>query len=110
VLQSVPPRLAPYLLSKRLTLKKHIKVLNGEKDPAKAKRLMEVEAAKKELIRAKVEESTAACLAHYLFCKLLKDEPKTQRDCILTEMHTKNPWEDIKGARHNSLCGNCSNP
>ncbi len=23
----------------------------------------------------------------------------------MTEMHTKNPWEDIKGAKHNSLHG-----
>jgi hypothetical protein len=38
---------AKAVLSKRLILKRHCKVPQGEKDPAKAKRLTEVEAAKK---------------------------------------------------------------
>ena len=46
-----------------------------------------------------------ACLAYDLFCKLLRDKPKIQWDQIVTDMHTKNPWEDIKGVKHNSLCG-----
>jgi hypothetical protein len=46
-----------------------------------------------------------ACLAYDLFCKLLRDEPEIQWDRIVTDMHTKNPWEDIKGVKHNSLCG-----
>jgi hypothetical protein len=52
---------------------------------------------------AKVAESTLGCLANDLFCKLLRDEPEIQWDRIVTEMHTKNPWEDIKGAKHNRL-------
>jgi hypothetical protein len=48
-------------------------------------------------------ESTIGCLAYDLFRKLLRDEPEIQWDRIVTEMHTKNPWEDIKGARHNGL-------
>jgi hypothetical protein len=47
------------------------------------------------LIKAKVVESTLACLAYDLFCKLLRDAPKIQWDRIVTEMHTKSPWEDI---------------
>ena len=45
---------AKAVLSKGLTLMKHSKVPKGEKDPAKAERLTKVEAAKKELIEAKV--------------------------------------------------------
>jgi hypothetical protein len=34
---------------------------------------------------------------------LLRDKPEIQWDRIVTEMHTKSPWEDIKGAKHNGL-------
>jgi hypothetical protein len=92
-------------LSVTTALKKLVKAQTGEKDPAKAKRLTKVEAAKVRLIDAKVAESTLTCLAYDLFCKLLRDKPEIQWDCIVTEMHTKNPWEDIKGAKHNVLHG-----
>jgi hypothetical protein len=92
-------------LSMTTALKKLAKAQTGEKDPAKAERLTKVEAAKVRLINAKVAESTLACLTYDLFHKLLRDEPKIQSDCIVTEMHTKTPWEDIKGVRHNSLHG-----
>ncbi len=90
-------------LSTTTALKNLVKAQTGEKDPAKAKRLTKVEAAKVRLIIAKLAESTFACLAYDLFCKFLRDEPKIEWDCIVTEMHTKNPWEDIKGAKHNGL-------
>ncbi len=61
-------------------LKKLAKARHGEKDPAKAKRLTRVEAAKVRLIEAKVAESTLACLAYDLFHKLLRDKPKNQWD------------------------------
>jgi hypothetical protein len=89
-------------LSATTALKKLVKAQTGEKDPAKAKRLTKVEAAKVRLINAKVTESTLTC---HLFRKLLRDEPKIQWDCIVTEMHTKNPSEDIKGTKHNGLRG-----
>ncbi len=92
-------------MSATTALKKLAKAQTGEKDPAKAKRLTKVEAAKVRLINAKVAESTFVCLAYDLFCKLLRDEPEIQWDCIVTEMHTKTPWEDITGAKHNSLRG-----
>jgi hypothetical protein len=83
-------------LSATTALKKLAKAQAREKDPAKAKRLTKVEAAKVRLINAKVAESTLTCLAYDLFCKLLRDKPEIQWDCIMTEMHTKTPWEDIK--------------
>ncbi len=65
-------------LSATTALKKLVKAQTGEKDPAKAKRLTKVEAAKVRLINAKVTESTLACLAYDLFRKLLRDEPEIQ--------------------------------
>jgi hypothetical protein len=67
-------------LSLTTALKKLAKAQTGEKDPAKAKRLTKVEASKVRLINAKVAESTLACLAYDLFCKLLRDEPEIQWD------------------------------
>jgi hypothetical protein len=93
-------------LSMTTALKKLAKAQTGEKDPATAKELTEVEAAKVRLIIAKVAKSTLVCLAYDLFCKLLRDEPEIQWDRIVTDMHTKTPWEDIKGVKHNSLRGN----
>jgi hypothetical protein len=90
-------------LSATTALKKLVKAQTGEKDPAKAKRLTKVEAAKERLISAKVAESTLACLAYDLFCKLLRDKPKIQWDRIVTEMHTKNPWEDINSLSAKSV-------
>jgi hypothetical protein len=92
-------------LSATTALKKLARAQTREKDPAKAKRLTKVEAAKVRLINAKVAESALACLAYDLFCKFVRDEPKIQWDRIMTEMHTKSPWEDIKGAKHNGLHG-----
>jgi hypothetical protein len=82
---------AKVTLSATTALKKLAKAQTGEKDQAKAKRLTKVEAAKVRLINAKVAESTLACLAYDLFCKLLRDKPEIQWDCIMTEMHTKSP-------------------
>jgi hypothetical protein len=53
------------------SLKKAAKVQPGEKETAKAIRLAKVEAAKEELNKAKIDESTFVCLAYDLFCKLL---------------------------------------
>jgi hypothetical protein len=84
-------------LSTTTALKKLAKAQHGEKDLANAKRLTKVEAAKVRLINAKVTESTLACLTYDLFRKSLRDKPKIQWDCIVTDMHTKTPWEDIVG-------------
>jgi hypothetical protein len=65
-------------LSATTALKKFAKAQTGGKDPATAKRLAKVEAAKVRLINAKIAESTIACLAYDLFHKLLRDEPEIQ--------------------------------
>jgi hypothetical protein len=60
-------------LSATTALKKLAKAQTGEKDPANAKRLTKVKAAKVRLINTKVAESTLACFAYDLFHKLLRD-------------------------------------
>ncbi len=97
-------------LSTTTALKKLAKAQHGEKDPAKAKRLTKVKAAKVRLINTKVTESTLACLAYDLFCKLLRDKSKIKWDWIVTDMHSKNPWEDIRVLSTTASVENCSNP
>jgi len=94
---------AKAVLKVSLTLKKHYKVPEGESDPSKAVRLIEVKAAERELTAAKVAESTITCLTYDLFRKLIKDDPKIQWDRIVTDMHTKNPWLDLRGVKHHGL-------
>ncbi len=94
---------AKAVLKAGLTLKKHTKVPKGEKDPNKAIRLTKVKAGERELSVAKVVESTIACLAYDLFCKLTKDDPEIQWDRIVADMHTQHPWLDIKGVKHHGL-------
>jgi hypothetical protein len=55
------------------SLRKAMKVQSGDKETATAKamRLAKVKAAKAELEKAKIAESTAACLAYDLFRKML---------------------------------------
>jgi hypothetical protein len=85
---------AQAVLKVSLTLKKHAKVPKGENDPDKTVRLIRVKAAERELTVAKVGESTVTCLTYDLFRKLTIDNPEIQWDCIVADMHTKNPWLD----------------
>ena len=95
---------AKAVLKASLTLKKHVKVPKGKSDPDKAVRLIKVKAAERELTAAKVIKSTITILAHDHFQKLTKDDPEIQWDCIVTDMHTKNPWLDLRGVKHHVLC------
>jgi len=95
---------AKAVLKASLMLKKDTKVPKGEEDPDKAIRLTEeVKAAERELNAVKVVESTVTCLAYDLFRKLTKDHPEIQWDCIVADMHTKNPWLDLRGVKHHEL-------
>jgi hypothetical protein len=42
-------------------------------------------------------------LIYNLFCKTLKEDPELQWDRIVDDMHAKDPWEDLRGAKHDSL-------
>ncbi len=94
---------AKAVLKAGMTLKKYLKVPKWENDADIVARLTEVKAVEKELTAAKVVNSTVVWLAYDLFHKLTKDDPEIQWDRILVDMHSKNPWLDIKGVKHHGL-------
>jgi len=42
-------------------------------------------------------------LVYDLFCKTLKEDPELQWDRIVDDMHAKDPWEDLRGVKHDGL-------
>ncbi len=42
-------------------------------------------------------------LVYDLFRKTLKEDPELQWDRIVDDMHTKDPWEDLRGVKHDGL-------
>ncbi len=84
-------------------VRKLSKAPSRKKGPETAERLKSIEAAKTELIRAEASESAKVGLVYKLFRKGLKEDPELQWDCIVNHMHAKDPWEDLKGAKHDGL-------
>jgi hypothetical protein len=42
---------------------------------------------------------------HYdLFRQLLADKPQVQWDCIIEDVHNKDPWTGLDGVKHPGLC------
>ena len=72
---------------------------NEETEPQTSSRLSLWEAAEAELKKAEALESIKAGLVYDLFCKTLKEDPELQWDRIVDDMHAKDPWEDLKGAK-----------
>jgi len=83
--------------------RKLARVPSGEKDPETTRRLNLWEAVETELAKAEASETAKVGLVYELFCKGLKEDLKLQWDHIVDDMHTKDPWEDLKGAKHNGL-------
>jgi len=67
------------------------------------KRLSLWEAAEAALKKAQAHESVEVGLVYDLFRKTLEEDPELQWDRIVDDMHTKDPWEDLRGAKHNGL-------
>jgi len=67
------------------------------------RRLSPWEAVEAELKKAQAHESVEVGLVYDLFRKTLKEDPELQWDCIIDNMHAKDPWEDLRGAKHNGL-------
>jgi hypothetical protein len=85
------------------TVRKHSKVTNGEKTSEKAQRLSILEPAEKELVTAEVAEAAKVATVYELFCKGLEEDPELQWDRIVEDMHTRDPWEDPKGVKHEGI-------
>ena len=68
-----------------------------ESPTAKTERLKKVEVAKAELEKAKTAESTIVGPAYDLFHKMLRVDPETQWDQIVSDMHSKKSLGGFKG-------------
>jgi hypothetical protein len=80
----------------------------GEKPAEKTVRLEQLKDAVDKLVEADVHEDTKLETVYELFRKTLKEDPELQWDCIVSGMHTKDPWEDLKGAKHDGIRGKSS--
>ncbi len=80
----------------------------GEKPAEKTVRLEQLKDAVDKLVEANVHEDAKLETVYDLFRKTLKEDPELQWDRIVTDMHTKDPWEDLKGAKHDGIRGKSS--
>jgi hypothetical protein len=80
----------------------------GEKPAEKTVRLELLKDAIDKLVEADVHEDAKLETVYELFRKTLKEDPELQWDCIVTDMYTKDPWEDLKGAKHDGIRGKSS--
>ena len=68
-----------------------------------SQRITRWEAAEAELSKAQAQESAKVGLVYDLFRKTLKEDHELQWDRIVNDMHAKDPWEDLRGAKHDGL-------
>ena len=78
----------------------------GEKPAEKTVRLEQLKDAVDKLVEANVHAKLET--VYDLFRKTLKEDPELQWDRIVTDMHTKDPWEDLKGSKHDGIRGKSS--
>jgi hypothetical protein len=75
----------------------------GEKPADKTVRLEQLKVAIDELVKAEIHEDAKVATVYELFRKTLKEDPELQWDRIVTAMHSKDPWEDLKGGKHDGI-------
>jgi hypothetical protein len=80
----------------------------GEKPADKTVRLEQLKGAVDKLMEAEIHEDTKVATVYELYRKTLKEDPELQWDRIVTDMHTKDPYEDLKGAKHDGIRGKSS--
>jgi hypothetical protein len=54
-------------------------------------------------VKADVCEDAKMATVYDLFRKTLKEDRELQWDRIVKDMHTKDPWEDLKGIKHSGI-------
>jgi hypothetical protein len=91
------------VVSAAVAVRKFLKVPNGEKTSEKAERLLLLKPTKQELVTAEVAEAAKVGTIYKLFRKGLKEDPELQWDRIMEDMHTRDPWEDLKGVKHQGI-------
>jgi hypothetical protein len=101
--------LAKAVASQKAPVRKLRAAPPGEKPAEKPVWLEQLKDAVDKLVEANVHEDAKLETVYKLFCKTLKEDPELQWDRIVkTDMHTKDPWEDLKGAKHDGIRGNSS--
>jgi hypothetical protein len=101
-------KLAKAVASLKAPVRRLTTAPTGEKPPDKTVRLGKLEAAVNALVEANVHEDAKLETVYELFRKTLKEDPELQWDRIVTAMHTKDPWEDLKSAKHDGIRGKSS--
>ncbi len=97
-------KLAKAVISSKAQVRKLKTAPRGEKPAEKTDRLGLLKAATMKLVEAEVCEDAKMVTVYDLFCKTLKEDPELQWDYIVKDMHTKDPWEDLKGIKHGGIC------
>ncbi len=85
------------------SVRKHSRAPIGGKTSEKAQRLSLLEPAERELVTSEIAETTKVTSAYELFRKGLKEDPELQWNRIMEDMHTRDPWEDLKGVKHEGI-------
>ncbi len=101
-------RLAKAVASLKAPVRKLRAAPPGEKPAEKPVRLELLKDAVNKLVEAEIHEDAKLETVYELFRKTLKEDPELQWDRIVTDMHTKDPWEDLKGAKHDGIRGKSS--
>jgi len=96
-------KFAKAVLSPKALVRKLKTAPPGEKPAEKTIWLEQLEAAIKKLAEAGVCEEAKVATVYTLFRKTLKEDPELQWDRIVKDMHTKDPWEDLKGIKHGNI-------
>jgi len=91
------------VLSPKALVRKIKTAPQGEKPTDKTFRLEQLEAAIRKLVEAEVSKEAKVATVYEFFRKTLKEDPKLQCDRIAKDMHTKDPWEDLKGIKHGRI-------
>jgi len=79
------------------SVKKFARIPINETDAATTRRSASLVAGEEDLKKAQAHETMEVGLVYDLFHKTLKEDPELQWDCIVDDMHAKDPWEDLKG-------------
>jgi len=84
-------------------VRKLMRIPSKETEAQTTRRLSLWKAAEAELKKTQAQEAAEVGLVYDLFRKTLKEDPELQWDRIVDDMHAKDPWEDMRGAKHNGL-------
>jgi hypothetical protein len=96
-------KLTKAVLATTARARKLARTPSDETEPQTSVRLGLWEAAEVEIKKAEAEEAVKAGLVYDLFRKTLKEDPELQWDRIVDDMHSKDPWEDLRGYKYNGL-------